>query len=271
MTNSFEKKFDVYIEEVEEIKNIYLDEIYPNKYQPRKVFDSESLNSLRDSISKNGVLQPIILKKDAKEKYMIIAGERRYRASKLLNLETIPAIIKEISFDKVIEIALIENIQREDLSPIEEALAYKKLIAKHDLTQEKIALIINKSRPYVANTMRLLSLPYEIQELINNNKFGIGHAKLLLSLKNDEYKIFVAKKILEENLTVKETEKLIKSMKKSSSKKEEKDIFIIDIEEKLRNILGTKVSISNKNQKGKIEIEYYSEDELNNIISMLID
>ena len=197
---------------------------------------------------------------------MIIAGERRYRASIMANKESIPAIIKDMPIKEVLEIALVENLQRENLNIIEEAKAYKNLIDKHKSTQEELAELVGRSRPYITNTMRLLNLSDEVKKYIELEKISPGHGKALLRVSNKEKQIGLAQQIIKENLSVRKTEEIIKK-----NKSKEKDIFIKDIEERLMNTLGTKVNISTGNKKGKIEIEYYTDDDLNDIIDRLLE
>ena len=258
-----------------EVKFINIKSIYPNENQPRKNFDENSLKALSESIKKYGVLQPILVKEDENKRFMIIAGERRYKASLLANLKEIPAIIKDISDKEIMELALIENLQREDLSFTEEALAYKNLIDNYSKTQEEISYLVGKSRPHIANMIRLLSLPREVIDFIDNKKLTISHGKLILGLEEKDNQVEVARKIIKEELNVRQSEALINKLKSSNNSKEviktKKDIFIIDVEEKLTSIFKTKVNISSGAKKGKIEIEYYNEDDLNNIVSMLLN
>ena len=242
-----------------DIITIDLKNIYPNQDQPRRVFDEEKIKILSESIKNYGVLQPIVLKPDDKGKYMIIAGERRYRASKLARKSDIPAVIKDIPMKDIMEIALIENLQREELNPIEEALAYRSLIKNYEVTQEEISEAVGKSRPHITNTLRLLNLPQKIMDMIDQGQITAGHGKALLRVNDENLQLELAKKICEDNI------------KEVPKKKKEKDVFIVDVEEKLRNIFGTKVNISKGKKKGKIEIEYYNEDDLNNIVSMLLE
>lgn len=259
-----------------EIVNISINKVYPNDSQPRRVFDEEKISVLAESIKNYGVLQPIVVKKDEDGKYMIIAGERRYRASKMAKKVDIPAVVRDISMKEIMEIALIENLQREDLNPIEEALAYKSLIDHYKVTQEEISEAIGKSRPHITNTIRLLNLTKEVSDMISSNHITAGHGKALLRITDQKLQLEVAVKVAEEGLSVRETERIAKKISESSTKEinkkiEEKDLFITDIEDRLRNIFGTKVNISKGKKKGKIEIEYYSDDDLNNIISMLTE
>lgn len=261
-----------------EIVRLDLSKVYPNDTQPRKVFDEEKIHVLCESIKHYGVLQPIVVKPDEDGRYMIIAGERRYRASKMAKQKDIPAVIKDIPMKDIMEIALIENLQREDLNAIEEALAYRSLIEHYQVTQEEISEAVGKSRPHITNTLRLLNLGENIIVMIENGKLTAGHGKALLRVSDLEKQLELANKVKEEELSVRETERLAKKIveentdlnnKKSSVK--EKDIFIVDVEEKLTNVFGTKVNISKGKKKGKIEIEYYNEDDLNNIVSMLLE
>ena len=259
-----------------DIITIDLKNIYPNQDQPRRVFDEEKIKILSESIKNYGVLQPIVLKPDDKGKYMIIAGERRYRASKLARKTDIPADIKDIPMKDIMEIALIENLQREELNPIEEALAYRSLINNYDVTQEEISEAVGKSRPHITNTLRLLNLSKPIMDMIDQGEITAGHGKALLRVTDENLQLELGNKVIAEELSVRATEALAKkicedNIKEIPKKTKEKDVFIVDVEEKLRNIFGTKVNISKGKKKGKIEIEYYNEDELNNIVSMLLE
>ena len=259
-----------------DIITIDLKNIYPNQDQPRRVFDEEKIKILSESIKNYGVLQPIVLKPDDKGKYMIIAGERRYRASKLARKSDIPAVIKDIPMNDILEIALIENLQREELNPIEEALAYRSLIKNYEVTQEEISEAVGKSRPHITNTLRLLNLPQKIMDMIDQGQITAGHGKALLRVNDENLQLELANKVIAEELSVRATEALAKkicedNIKEVPKKSKEKDVFIVDVEEKLRNIFGTKVNISKGKKKGKIEIEYYNEDDLNNIVSMLLE
>ena len=259
-----------------DIITIDLKNIYPNQDQPRRVFDEEKIKILSESIKNYGVLQPIVLKPDDKGKYMIIAGERRYRASKLARKRDIPAVIKDIPMKDIMEIALIENLQREELNPIEEALAYRSLIKNYEVTQEEISEAVGKSRPHITNTLRLLNLPKQIMDMIDQGHITAGHSEAVLRVTNESLQLELANKVIAEELSVRATEALAKkiceeNIKEMPKKTKEKDVFIVDVEEKLRNIFGTKVNISKGKKKGKIEIEYYNEDDLNNIVSMLLE
>lgn len=258
-----------------EIIQIKLSNIHPNKNQPRKEFDEEKLKALSESIKSVGVLQPIVLKPKDKENYMIIAGERRYRASLLAGKKEIPAVIKDIPIKDIMEIALIENLQREDLNAIEEALAYKGLIDNYKVTQEEISEAVGKSRPHIANTIRLLHLQKKVIDMIESGDITPGHGKALLRIEDSEKQLELAIKIVKEGLSVRAVEEIAKKISENKDTKKfdrkPKDIYILDVEERLSNIFGTKVNISRSKKKGKIEITYNNEDELNDIISMMME
>ena len=258
-----------------DIVQIKLINIRPNKNQPRKEFDEEKIKSLSDSIKNVGVLQPIVLKPMEDNNYMIIAGERRYRASILAGKEEIPAIIKDISVKDIMEIALIENLQRENLNPIEEALAYKGLIENYKATQEELSEVVGKSRPHIANTLRLLNLQDNIIKMIEKGEITAGHGKALLRIEDKEKQLEIANRIINEDLSVRAVEEIAKKLLENKGvkkpEKKQKDIYIIDAEEKLSNIFGTKVNISIGKKTGKIEIVCNNEDELNDILSMIIE
>ena len=245
-----------------QVINIDINLIKPNKYQPRKHFDNEKLMELANSIKEHGIIQPIVVRKEEKI-YVIIAGERRWRAAKLLNLKEVPVIIKDLSDVEVVQISLIENIIREDLNPIEEAIAYKKLLNDFNLTQEEISKQVSKSRSTIANSLRLLNLDERIQGYLIEGVSLEGHGRTILSLENKDDQYIVAQKVIDENLNVRQTELLVRNYYKSNDKKESKkvedNIYYKDIKSKLENHFNTKVSISNNSKnKGKIEIEYYS-------------
>ncbi len=248
------------------IIEIRINEIEPNSDQPRKYFDDDKLVQLSDSIKQHGVIQPIIVKKH-NNIYTIIAGERRWRAAKLAGLTKVPVLVKEYTDKQVMEIALIENLQREDLNPIEEADAYQRLIDEYHLTQEQISESLGKSRPAIANTLRLLNLPNSIKKFVISGDLSSGHARCLIVLSDEAKQQVAANYIIDNKLSVRETEKYIKKLMEDAPKKVNKtNPDIIDIENKLKNILGTKVKLLAKNNKGKITIEYFSNDELDRII-----
>ncbi len=248
--------------------------VEPNREQPRKTFDEESLNELAESIKQFGLLQPILVQ-DRKDYYEIIAGERRWRAAKIAGLKEVPVIIKNLTEQEIVEISLIENIQRENLNPIEEALAYKKLLNEFHLKQEEVAERVSKSRTAVTNSMRLLKLAEEVQKMVVKEEITTGHARALLGIEDEEQQISTAKKIVDEKLSVRDIEKLVKNMnkpakEKKSSEQKNRDFIYQDIEEKLKLSLGTKVSIATKeNGSGKIEIEFYSGDDLERLLDIL--
>lgn len=251
---------------------INIKEIEPNKGQPRKNFNEDAIQELAESIKQYGVIQPLILQKRDKY-YEIIAGERRWRAARIAGLKEVPAIIKDYSPQEVVEIALIENIQREDLNPIEEALAFQKLISEFKLKQDEVAERVSKSRASVTNSMRLLKLDSRVQQMLIDDMISSGHARSLLPIEDVNMQYKIASEIFDQKLSVRETEKLVKKLlsdvpvKKTDVKEDE---FIYkDLEEKIKSIIGTKVSISKKaKNKGKIEIEYYSNEELERIVEL---
>ena len=257
-----------------QIVNVRISDIYPNSTQPRLYFDEDKIIALCESIKKYGVLQPIVLREDEDGRYMIIAGERRYRASIMAKKEEIPAIIKNIPIKEVMEIALVENLQRQNLNIIEEGKAYKNLIEEYKSTQEEIAELVGKSRPYITNTMRLLNLSEQVKKYIELDEISPGHGKALLRISDEMKQVELAQRIIKENLSVRKTEEIVKEIvedKKNKNKSKEKDIFIKDIEERLMNTLGTKVNISAGKKKGKIAIEYYTDEDLNDIIDRLLE
>lgn len=251
-------------------KLIPLNKIINNFEQPRKFFDNENIAELAESIKNYGILQPLLLKKD-KDKYIVIAGERRWRAAKMLNLKEVPAKIMDLNDKEVLEISLIENIQRQDLNPIEEALAYRRLIDEFNLTQKELSERIGKSRVAITNTMRLINLDERVQQYLIESVISEGHGRVLLSVENKDLQYELAQKIIDEKLSVRELEKLIKLMFKDKKEKKEVKInpYIKDVENKLQDYFGTKVNINSKNKKGKIEIEYYSDDDLNRILELM--
>lgn len=247
-------------------------DVEPNKEQPRKEFDKEKLDELANSISEHGVIQPIIVVKKGKT-YQIVAGERRWRASKQAGLKKIPALIRDYDELKVMEVALIENLQREDLNPVEEALGYKSLMDSFALTQDKISERVGKSRSAVANSLRLLNLPEEVLKLLEAGKISTGHAKVILSVSSEKEQLQIAEIIVEKKLSVRETEALIKNKSKTkrtvSKSSEEFKMAVKNMENNFSKYFGTKVKIKETNGKGKIEISYYSRDEFERIAEML--
>lgn len=254
---------------------VRITQIEPNREQPRKNFDEDALQELADSIKQFGLLQPILVQ-DRKTYYEIIAGERRWRAAKLAGLKEVPVIIRDYSEQEIVEISLIENIQREDLNPIEEAQAYKRLLTEFNLKQDEVAERVSKSRTAVTNSMRLLKLCDEVQQMIIDEMLSTGHARALISIEDPEQQYTIAQKIFDEKLSVRDVEKLVKNLNKPEKVKKETsddsglDVIYQDVAEKLKQSLGTKVEISSKgNGTGKIEIEFYNHDDLDRIIELL--
>lgn len=247
--------------------------IKSNEEQPRKAFDDEKIAELAQSIKEHGIIQPVILnKKD--NYYMIVAGERRWRAAKLLGLKEIPAIIMELTEKDILEVSLIENIQRQDLNPIEEAIAYKKLLSDFNLTQEELSKRVGKSRVAISNVIRLTNLCETVKQYLIDEVITEGHGRVLLSIEDPEIQCEVAQKVIDEKLSVRELERLVRylgSEKKNNDKEKVREInpYYKDVTERLQNYFGTKVSISNKNNKGKIEIEYYSNEDLQRILEII--
>lgn len=254
---------------------VKITKVEPNREQPRKNFDEDSLLELAESIKQFGLLQPILVQ-DRDSYYEIIAGERRWRAAKMAGLKEVPVIIRNLTEQEIVEISLIENIQREDLNPIEEALAYKKLLTEFNLKQDEVAERVSKSRTAVTNSMRLLKLSDEVQQMIIDDMISTGHARALISIDDAEQQYIIAQKIFDEKLSVRDVEKLMKDLNKPPKQKREvqtdKSLEIIyqDMEEKLKEALGTKVAISSKGGgSGKIEIEFYNHDDLDKIADKL--
>lgn len=253
---------------------VKISKVEPNREQPRKKFDEDALLELSESIKLYGVLQPLLVS-DKKDYYEIVAGERRWRAAKMAGLKEVPVVIKEFSDQEIVEISLIENIQREDLNPVEEAMAYKRLIDEFNLKQDEIAERVSKSRTAVTNSLRLLKLDARVQQMMVDEMISAGHARALLAISDAEKQYSVAMRIFDEKLSVRETEKLVKTILNPSKKREREtsdsaeDAIYESLEEKMKNITGTRVFIHRKkNNKGKIEIEYYSRDDLDRIIDL---
>lgn len=253
---------------------VKISKVEPNREQPRKKFDEDALLELSESIKMYGVLQPLLVS-DKKDYYEIVAGERRWRAAKMAGLKEVPVVIKEFSDQEIVEISLIENIQREDLNPVEEAMAYKRLIDEFNLKQDEIAERVSKSRTAVTNSLRLLKLDARVQQMMVDEMISAGHARALLAISDAEKQYSVAMRIFDEKLSVRETEKLVKTILNPSKKRENavsdsaEDAIYESLEEKMKNITGTRVFIHRKkNNKGKIEIEYYSRDDLERIIDL---
>ncbi len=248
-----------------------INEVEPNKKQPRKSFNEEALQELSESIKQHGIVQPLVVAKQ-KDYYEIIAGERRWRAAKIAGLKEVPVVIKDYSPQEIMEVALIENIQREDLNPVEEAKAYQNLIKEYNLKQEEVAERVSKSRSAITNSLRLLKLSDKVLDLLIDESISSGHARAMLALEEPAQQLAVAEKIMKEHLSVRETEKLVKKMnepvKKTPKKALKNDFVYKDMEEQLKQKIGTKVKINRKSEnKGKIEIEYYSQDDLEKIVA----
>lgn len=269
------KGLDALIPETDSTDNsiikIKLNLIKPNENQPRRNFDEEKIIQLADSIKEHGIIQPLVLKKE-NDLYTIVAGERRWRASKILGLDEVPAIIMDLSEKDILEVSLIENIQREDLNPIEEANAYKELINRFNFTQEDLAKRIGKSRVAITNTMRLLNLDERVQDYIIEGIISEGHGRALLSINNKDKQYEISQYIIDNKLSVRETEKYINNLQIKTVKNKKivkKDLYYVNIQKQMESALGTKVQINNKKNKGKIEIEYYSLEDFERILELL--
>ncbi|MCA1061116.1 ParB/RepB/Spo0J family partition protein [Rossellomorea aquimaris] len=257
----------------ESVQEVSLKEIRPNPYQPRKIFEPQAIEELKESILEHGILQPIIVRKSIKG-YEIVVGERRYRAATAAKLDTVPVVIRELNEQQMMELAVLENLQREDLTPIEEGAAYQMLMDKLKLTQEELAKRLGKSRPHIANHIRLLSLPSPVQELISEGKLSMGHGRALLGLKNKKNLSTIVNRILKESLNVRQLEKIIqelneKNVPRETKKTERKDVFIQEQESLLRERFGTTVTIKQSKKKGKIELEFFSKEDLDRILELL--
>lgn len=266
--------------ENEVVEEIALDEIRPNPYQPRKIFDEDALKELSESIKQSGVFQPVILRQSTIKGYELIAGERRVRASRLAGKTTIPAIVRQMDEEQMIEIAVVENLQREDLSPLEEAEAYQILMEKLDLTQADVAERIGKSRPYIANYLRLLQLPEAIKKMVNDEQLSMGQARTILGLKDKDQQIALAKKVIQGQLTVRQLEELVQEMNQAGelkpkakdpekANKPQKPALYRDMENQMEEYFGTTTTINQRGKRGKIEIEFMSESDLIRILDLL--
>lgn len=262
------------IEEGEQVKDVSVSEIRPNPYQPRKEFEQSAIEELADSIREHGIIQPLIVRKSIKG-YELVAGERRLRAAKLAGLKQVPVVVKAYTDQQLMEIALIENLQRENLNPLEEAEAYDKLIAHHDYTQEQLAKRIGKSRPHVANMLRLLQLPDSIRKMLAAAELTMGHARALLAVSDAEVQKQLANDVVKKSLNVRQLEELVKQLSVSRETKKKKpaksEPILIELEERLRTRFGTAVKIKKGAKRGKIEIDFYSQEDLQRIIEILND
>lgn len=264
---------DIELNDEEIVQEIDINELRPNPYQPRKTFRDDALDELKQSIIEHGILQPLIVRKSIKG-YEIVVGERRYRAAKAAKLKKVPVVVRELDETKMMELAVLENLQREDLTPIEEATAYQMLLDRLHITQEHLAKRLGKSRPHIANHIRLLSLPSDIQSYLSEGKLTMGHGRALLGLKDKKKLKPLADKVIKEQLNVRQLEQLVQQLNKdvpreTKKKKETKDVFILEQETYLRERLGTTVKIKQNKNKGKIEIEFFSKDDLNRILQIL--
>ncbi|MGN7178685.1 chromosome partitioning protein ParB [Paenibacillus sp. FSL R5-0490] len=259
-------------ESEETVQEVKIKDIRPNPYQPRKVFEKEAIEELKQSILEHGILQPIIVRKSIKG-YEIVVGERRFRAAKEANLEKVPVVVRELTEQQMMELAVLENLQREDLTPIEEAAAYQLLMEKLKVTQEELAKRLGKSRPHIANHIRLLSLPPKIQGLISDGKISMGHGRALLGLRKKEKLQALVEKTVKDGLNVRQLEQLIQQLNDVSRETKkpavQKDIFIKERESSLRERFGTTVHIKQSKNKGKIEIEFFSKEDLERIMELL--
>lgn len=258
-------------EPAETVQYISIHDVKPNANQPRKVFDEEKISELAASIKENGIIQPLIVRKKGKG-YEIVAGERRWRASVKAELKEVPCIVRELDDEQNMLLAIVENMQREDLNPMEEAEGLNQMIAAYGLTQEQVSKSIGKSRPYIANSLRLLKLPEEIRDLISDGSLSAGHGRTLVSIPDEARQIEIARKILKDGLSVRETEKLAAEKEEPGKKRrgrKPKDPDVARVEADLKEALGTRVNIKRTGKKGKIEIEFFSRDELERLIEML--
>lgn len=256
---------------VETIENLHLKSIQPNPYQPRKIFDDEAIQELCDSIKEHGILQPIIVRKKG-TLYEIVAGERRFRAAKFAGLDEIPAIVRDLTDEETMELAILENLQREDLTPIEEAEAYSKLMGNLKFTQEQLALRLGKSRSHIANHIRLLGLPEKVRDMVTDGRLSMGHGRTLLGLRKKTQIIPTADRVMKEGLNVRQLERLVQKLNEDVPREtpvEKKDLFLQERESHLRDYFGTSVKIKKTKDKGKIEIEFFSEEDLERILDLL--
>ncbi|GAE32297.1 ParB/RepB/Spo0J family partition protein [Halalkalibacter hemicellulosilyticus] len=266
--------FPDHSEEIDEkVEQVSLSDLRANPYQPRKSFSDEAISELADSIREHGILQPIIARKSIKG-YEIVVGERRFRAAKEAGLKEVPVVVKELDEQKMMELALIENLQREDLNPIEEALAYEKLMKHLNVTQDQLSQRVGKSRPHIANHLRLLQLPNVVQQFISDGKLSMGHGRALLGLKDKKKLSPLLEKVLQEKLSVREVESLVNEMnsyvpRETKKKKVSLPPILLEKQEVLQARLGTSVMIKPGKKKGKIEIDYFSDDDLERIIQLL--
>ena len=263
------------VEENDHVVEVRCSEIRPNPYQPRKEFDEKALDELAESIKEHGVIQPLIVRRAKIKGYELVAGERRLRATERAGIERVPVVVRDFSNEQIMEIALIENLQRENLNAIEVAIAYDKLMKHLSLTQEELAKKVGKSRPHVANFLRLMQLPQEIQDYVSRGTISMGHARALLSVEDDELKIKIAQEVVKKDLSVRQIEELVKKLSlpvpRETNEKPKKDVFITQFEERLRDCFGTSVQIkmAKGNNKGKIEINFFTNEDLERIMEII--
>ncbi|WP_050613517.1 ParB/RepB/Spo0J family partition protein [Bacillus testis] len=265
--------FNIDSDKENSVQEVSIRELRPNPYQPRKLFTEEGIDELKESIKQHGILQPIIVKKSIKG-YEIVMGERRFRAAKAAGLSKVPVVVRDYNNQQMMELAVLENLQREDLTPIEEGAAYQTLLDHLDITQEELAKRLGKSRPHITNHIRLLSLPEDIQEMISQRKLTMGHGRALLGLKKKALLPGVVEKVAKEEMNVRQLEQFIQQLnenvpRETKKKETKKDIFIEERESYLRERFGTTVTITQRKKKGKIEIEFFSPDDLNRILELL--
>ncbi|USG65792.1 ParB/RepB/Spo0J family partition protein [Brevibacillus ruminantium] len=260
------------IEEEEHVSEIPVADIRPNPYQPRKEFEATAIEELAQSIQEHGIIQPLIVRKSIKG-YELVAGERRLRAAKSLGLKKVPAVVKDYTDQQLMEIALIENLQRENLNPLEEAEAYEKLLSHYSYTQEQLSKKVGKSRPHVANMLRLLQLPEQIRKMVSAAQLSMGHARALLSVEKEPVQLQLAQEVVKKGLSVRQLEELVKQASVSretiKKKQQKKEPQLIQMEERLRSRLGTSVKIKKGSKRGKIEIDFYSQEDLQRILDIL--
>ena len=260
----------------QQVRELPIDEIQPNPFQPRKRFDKSKLEELAESIRQHGIVQPLVVRLQDSG-YELVVGQRRLQAARLIGLETVPVIVNALEDIEMVQVALIENLQREDLNAIEEAEAYNQLIEEFGMTQEELAKVLGRSRPTITNTIRLLNLSPEVQEIVSRGTISMGHARALLSIDDFRLQEKVCKHVVDKQLSVRETETLVRHVvatgrldRAKPKTKQEKDPHIVSIEERLRRVLGTKVRVCPGKKKGKIEIEYYSDEDLERILALVL-
>lgn len=259
------------VSESEKINQISISQLQTNPYQPRKIFDEAALQELSESIKEHGILQPIVVRKVGNQ-FELVVGERRFRAAKLAKMKEVPAIVKDLNDQQMMELAILENLQREDLTPIEEAEAYQKLMEALSLTQEQLAFRLGKSRPHIANHVRLLALPEPVRQMISDKKLTMGHGRTLLGLRAKKLILETAEKVVKENMNVRQLENLVQRLNEDvprETNEKKKDLFIEEKQSELRDRFGTNVQIKKSKNKGKIEIEFFSEEDLERILELL--